>query len=311
MLLQSPPLLPRPLPDPQYLMRLRANALARMRQDELAIDRSGRIVTRRWSLQRLSMLLTGFSLLLRSKKAIASGSLRVVAPQYGAPTPGMPGNPSAYNPPKPVSLADLGSPEKWYSTSAPLLIPGFKGDTWSAGTKPVPARQTFYRLASGDTLPLVAIADADTGSTYILRGRQAFYIADENGIRGCVFQARELVISDSLFRVTSSTKDDADAIRAFGANIDEKILAKETAPSKSVHIDLSDGVPAAFWPSDPKNARNPWLTSVHLAGNLLIADLMVYQGSGTFTIDLKKKKLVKFVDDADPGKWYGKNPYSH
>ena len=309
------PVLPRPLADPAYLYRLRQRALIRLREEEDA--HTGRRVTRRWSLQRLGVLSTvlapSLRLLLHGHAAFAEATagMRTSAPQYGVP--GLSGNPATtYGPPAPVSEAELGSPEAWIKSTIWLMEAFDKAATWNGtggmiGTTPASAKSVWYRMPSGELLPLIAVGDAHAGFTCILRGDQAFYLADGSGIRGCVIRDRELVVSDSLFRVASSANGTADAIRAFGANMDDKTLAKETAPSKSVHILLTDGVPATFWPTNP-NSSNPWITTVHLADNILEIHLMVYQAGGTFTIDLKKKKLVKFVDDASGGKWYGRKP---
>jgi outer membrane biosynthesis protein TonB len=81
------PLLPRPSANPDNLRRLRERALARMRQDEL--EAAPAIVTRRWSLQRLGLLIAGLTpvgAMLRGQAAVAGG-MRCNAPQYGAPVP--------------------------------------------------------------------------------------------------------------------------------------------------------------------------------------------------------------------------------
>ena len=84
------PLLPRPSANADNLRRLRERALVRMRQDELEL--SPAVVTRRWSLQRLGLLIAGLTpvgAMLRGQAAFAtgSGSVRCNAPQYGAPMP--------------------------------------------------------------------------------------------------------------------------------------------------------------------------------------------------------------------------------
>jgi hypothetical protein len=95
----SRPILPRTPADPEHLRRLREKALANLYYEEQAT-----LVTRRWSLQRLALLIAGLSpalgAVLRGHRAFAQSSTpRCNAPQYGAP--GLPGNPPRCDPDPP------------------------------------------------------------------------------------------------------------------------------------------------------------------------------------------------------------------
>jgi hypothetical protein len=122
------PLLPRRSANADNLHRLRERALARMREDEIALLPA--VVTRRWSLQRLGMLMAGLTpvgALLRGQIALAAG-MRCNAPQYGAPVP----QPK----PEPPCPPDYSEPAS--NLPKPVLAPA-PGPGPAPAPKPAPA----------------------------------------------------------------------------------------------------------------------------------------------------------------------------
>jgi len=123
------PLLPRPSANAVNLRRLRERALDRMQQDELELAPAA--VTRRWSLQRLGLLMAGFApvvgTMLRGHTALAAG-MRCNAPQYGAPVP----QPK----PEPPCPPDYTEPPS--NLPKPVLAPA-PGPAPAPAPKPAPA----------------------------------------------------------------------------------------------------------------------------------------------------------------------------
>jgi outer membrane biosynthesis protein TonB len=122
------PLLPRLSANADNLRRLRERALARMRQDEMEL--APVVVTRRWSLKGLGLLIAGLTpvgAMLRGQAAFAAG-MRCNAPQYGAPMP----QPK----PEPPCPPDYSEPPS--NLPKPVLAPA-PGPAPAPAPKPAPA----------------------------------------------------------------------------------------------------------------------------------------------------------------------------
>jgi len=304
MIVDSRPLLPRALVDPENLRRLHERALVRLREEELRM-------TRRWSLQRLALVLAGAApavgLLTRTQRAFAAGSLRNAAPQYGAPpwpatpTPYIPPVPVPPPPPKPApnlvtTRGELGVAGSWVDETAKFVVPAMPGRV--STTTNVRVKTIIYRTASAGDLRLTAISDPHTKYTYVVRGAQTFYVSDDADMIVCLVGSGSLEVRGSLFRTITSDEGDAPALARFATEVDDyRLLAED---GRVVRIDLTPGVPSRFWTGGATPERTaPLVSAIHVSRGLLRLDVMGDTGGSkaTFWVDLKEMKLLKTAVD--------------
>jgi hypothetical protein len=297
MMRDSRPILPRPAGDPEYLNRLRQRAMAQLQREEQA----ALLVTRRWSLQRFAIIVAGLTpaigTLLRAKSAFAAPvGARCNAPQYGAP--GMPGNPPRNPESIPSSFItrpNLKSLDSWTKAKAQLVTAGSPEITWGTNTE---IRLAYYRLPSGDPLLLAVIADAKSHNSYVVDANQVFYVFDGTDLLGCKFGYAELVVTPSIFKIRTPPDGDAGVVAQFAATVDDKALAAAAAPDREVHISLTKDVPPDFWGADAPGSPRKYYPYLYKSG--IVDGVLQFSGEGpghgfgTFWVDLKSKKLVKF-----------------
>jgi hypothetical protein len=281
-------MLPRAIPDPANLHRLRAQALRRLQQEE-------RTIARRTTLQRLGLVFSGMAI-LRGKRALAGP--RCVAPQYGAPgfsarTPLIP------PPAAPPTRDDLKSLSAWTKSGTAVVPNSAPVMLWSPYSN---ARTISYRLPSGEILSLSLISDAKSGISYIVRANEAFYASDGTDLLGCRFLGSELIVVPSIFKMPTPPDGDAGVVARFAAKVDDKALAKAASPTREARIDLSVGVQTDFWADTSKPNSGSAYPFLYTAG--VTDGVLQFSGSGTgplghrggtFWVDLKAKKLIKYV----------------
>jgi len=270
--------LPRSLSNPAYLQRLRERAVLRMRRDELDATQ----VTRRWSLQRLGLVLAASGIMLRNRPAFAATG-RTPAPQYGVP--GLPGNPPAPVPTSFTTREDLSSPKAWTNTYTNIVADGSGSGVWGSKASKS-SKMTYYRLSAGQILLLNLVSDGTT--TYVVQGGKAFYVAFNSDILGCSFDGTDLAVTPSLFRFPAPEGGDAAAIQRFAAEMDDRALT--AAVARTYRISRTQDAPAHFGSEYAINS--PLLSDVRMDGDIL--KISLYTPSGTYWIDLKSKKMVKF-----------------
>ena len=275
--------LPRPSRDPEHLLRLRDKALARMAQDEALV--SPPRVTRRWF-----TLAAGAA--MAAPRAFA-GTLRNAAPQYGAP--GLPGNPPLPTPPPPTTArADLALLASWSKSSTYLATPGKSELVWGYNTA---IKTAYYQIPSGGILGLSIIPEPKSGFTYIAVANQVFYVSDGSNLYGARFGKASLILTPSLLRMPTPPDGDAAVVSRFAASVSDSAI--RNASAEEIEIPLTQGVPEAFWKATPDDRYGPRFPMIYAmkiqAAVLEFGCYSPYSSlSGTFSIDLKTKKLISF-----------------
>ena len=292
-------LLPRSTRDPEYLLGLRQRAMARMRQDEEALAPSesrAPLVSRRWSLQRIALVAAGLTpaavALLRTSSALASPSPRCNAPQYGAP--GIYAAPTVVIPAPTFATRDeLKSLATWTKSSI-VVVPNSKATSlWGPNTRTLTAS---HELPSGEIVALDVASDAKLNTSYVVRANGVFYALDGADLLGFRFGTAELIVTPSLFKMPTPPDGDAGVVARFAEEVDDKKLAKAAAPSREIHIDLTKGVTPNFWTPDPQSGRTyPFIFTAGVIDGVLEFSCNLGGRSGTFQVDLKTKKLIKFT----------------
>ena len=212
--------LPRPTRAPEYLLRLRDKALARMAQDEIAATPR---VTRRWM-----ALATAAAVI--APRAFA---LRNAAPQYGAP--GLPGNPPLPRPAAFASRSHLGSLDSWPKSSVTLVEE--QSPKQSLYSDSHLSRTAYYRLPSGEPLSLNLVTVSST--SYVVRGPAAFYLSYDGELFGLTFQPEEVIFVPSLFKMPAGS--DGEVISRFTATINDSDIERLSTGARTIRISVGNG----------------------------------------------------------------------
>lgn len=300
MSLDSRPLLPRAIPNPANLHRLRQQALLRLAREEHPDT-----YTRRWSLQRLALLTAGLSpaiaSLLKGHRALAA-TPRCNAPQYGAPPMYRPAPPPPYPDysagPSPIhalpaTRAMLGSLKNWTATTVEFLGGGGNGTGgWGYGAYESPAWSILYTMPGSKPFPFTAIVDNYAKVIHFVRGNHDFYGKDSSGIYAVSLGNGVLLIRRALFRFPGTAPDIADAVSAFAAETGDKQIRQDESRSDS--IDITPGIPFEFW-SASELTPLPTITYADLESNGVYINLLSPDGKSAANIfvNVKDKKVIR------------------
>ncbi|SNS34987.1 hypothetical protein SAMN05421770_101611 [Granulicella rosea] len=286
------PPLPRSAPDPNYLLRLRERAFARMRQDEDAVaPASETSVTRRWALQRMALAAAALTPAAATLQAAAAG-FRCPAPQYGAPGfyPTVP----APITPDLTTHADLGAPENWKRANR-LVLHEPNSNLW--GSNGSETWTLAYQLPKGPELALSAILIGNPNS-YVMNGKAALFIRDGDELYGVRFGDQELILAPSLYKTHLPPNGMEGLVAKFAAEVNDRELAQ--AAEREYRIPLTgDGVPDGFWKpgaGDDRKDFEPYLQSAGIADGVFHFTCSGRSNKyfGTFYVDLRKRRLMSY-----------------
>ena len=154
--------------------------------------------------------------------------------------------------------------------------------------------------STGPALHLAVIPDRHGSYTYVVRGRQSFYISDADDMVSCMLGSGTLQIRGSIFRTRTSKDGVSAAIAEFVAAIDDSQLLRADGPDSGRVVDLKGNTRPEFWAAGSglsSQAGFPQLISVGLADGVLTLRLRSDGGryEGTFLVDWSQKTLVRSV----------------